>query len=221
MSKTERNCESCYRQIDAYECTKKGNYFLYIPMEDQIKDLLADERLKQCLTNRATPMRQNTTTGVISDITSAGLYNELVEHHDLSLTWNTDGIVVFEYSNYSIWPIQSAINQLPAHLRKNHILLHGLWFGTKKPATNSFLKPFIEECKLLETHGCTIEHEQQPRKVFAHVLSADRPGRAIVKNCKQFNGKYGCDWCEFAGETMDNQPTRYYPYRLASKDAYS
>ena len=39
------------------------------------------------------------------------------------------------------------------------------------------------------------------------------PARAIVKNCKQYNGKHGCDWCEFAGETIDNggPPTRYPP----------
>ena len=36
------------------------------------------------------------------------------------------------------------------------------------------------------------------------VLSADSPARAIVRNCKQFNGQHGCDWCECPGETMNN-----------------
>ena len=80
---------------------------------------------------------------------------------------------------------------------------------------NTFLKPFIEECKFLETHGLIFNGDHQQRKVFAHVLCADSPARAIVKNCKQFNGKHGCDWCEFPGETIENShpPTRYYPYR--------
>ena len=187
-------------------------------MKRQIEDLLGEEKVKQYLMNRPTTAQNS--TGVISDITSAKLYSKLVEIHnfssnDLSLTWNTDGIPVFESSNYSIWPVQSAINELPPHLREKHILLHGLWFGTKKPAMNTFLKPFIEECKLLETVGLACESDGQPVKVYAHILSADSPARAIVKNCKQFNGKHGCDWCEFPGETINNggPPTRYYPYR--------
>ena len=186
-------------------------------MKRQIEDLLGEDKLKQYLKNHATTNRN---PGIISDITSAELYSKLVESYnfssnDLSLTWNTDGIPVFESSNYSIWPIQSAINELPPHLREKHILLHGLWFGTKKPAMNTFLKPFIEEWKLLETVGFAFEGERQPIKVYAHIFSADSPARAIVKNCKQFNGKHGCDWCEFPGETINNggPPTRYYPYR--------
>ena len=90
-------------------------------MKHQIKDLLGQDKLKQYLIDRA--IATNQTTGVISDITSADLYNDLVENHnfsgnDLSLTWNTDGIPVFESSNYSIWPVQSAINELPPHLRE-------------------------------------------------------------------------------------------------------
>ncbi len=218
-SRIERLCESCDRQFNADECTTNGNYFLYLPMEGQIRDLLLIDKLNHFLTNHATDRNDRNTIGVISDITSGKMYNKLVEdrnfsHNDLSLTWNTDGIPVFESSNYSIWPVQSAINELPPHLREKHILLHGLWFGTEKPAMNTFLKPFVEECKLLETRGLIFENDEQPRKVFAHILSADSPARAIVKNCKQFNGKHGCDWCEFAGETIDGgPPTRYYPYR--------
>ena len=76
---------------------------------------------------------------------------------------------------------------------------------------NTFLKSFTKECKHLETNGFTLKDDDQPRRVFAHVLST-----AIVKNCIQFNGQYGCDWCKFAGETVAHHggpPTRYYPYR--------
>ena len=157
---------------------------------------------------------------MISDITSVKLYNELVEQHnfsnnDLSLTWNTNGIPIFESSSYSIWPIQSVVNELPPHLRQKNVLLHGLWFANKKPAMNTFLTPFTDDCIQLETNGFMFEDEDHPRKVFANVLSADSPARAIVRNSKQYNGKHGCDWCESPGETIDSggPPTRYYPYR--------
>ena len=40
-------------------------------------------------------------------------------------------------------------------------------------------------------------------------LIGDAPARAMLRNCKQFNGKCGCDWCEHEGVTVT--PTRYYP----------
>jgi hypothetical protein len=190
---------------------------LYLPLKDQIKDLFSDEKVQKYLANHN--LNRVRGTDSISDVTSSKLYHQLVEQHnlsgkDLTLTWNTDGIPVFKSSRYSIWPIQSSVNELPPYLRGKHILLNGLWFGNRKPAMNTFLKPFIEECTHLENNGLTIKDESQPRKIFAMVLSADSPARAIVKNCKQFNGKHGCDWCESPGEMIDGgAPTRYYPYR--------
>ena len=110
----DRNCESCDEKFNVDKSTKNGKYFLYLPIKHQIKDLLGQNKLKQT----------NQTTGVISDITSADLCNDLVENHnfsgnDLSLTWNTDGIPVFESSNYSIWPVQSVINELPPIYGRN------------------------------------------------------------------------------------------------------
>ena len=38
-----------------------------------------------------------------------------------------------------------------------------------------------------------------------------------MQNVKQFNGEFGCDWCEFEGVTLPKNsgpPVRYYPYRF-------
>ena len=44
-------------------------------------------------------------------------------------------------------------------------------------------------------------------------VSLDLPARAMVLNMKQFNGKFGCCYCEDEGTNPPNQPTlRYYPY---------
>ena len=72
-------------------------------MESQIQDLLSDDKLRQTyLTNHTIP--ENMNTGIISDISSGKLYKELIEEHDfshsdLSLTWNTDGIPIFDLPN--------------------------------------------------------------------------------------------------------------------------
>ncbi len=58
--------------------------------------------------------------------------------HAFSLTLNCDGVPVFKSSQYGIWPLQGMVNELPYHVRKENVLLFGLWFGTKKPNVNTF-----------------------------------------------------------------------------------
>jgi hypothetical protein len=211
-------CSSCDSPFNKDESIKNGNYFIYIPIQQQIETLLSDSKILPHLTNRNLELSLKANT--VTDITTSALYKELIIKHglgpnDLSLTWNTDGIPVFKSSNYSIWPLQAFVNELPPFLRSKNILLLGLWFG-QKPIMNIFLRPFVEECRKLELHGFTFGNEILPRKVFSLLLSADSPARAIVRNVKQFNGQYGCDWCEFEGETVPSNggpPVRYYPHR--------
>ena len=197
---------------------KKGDYFVFIPLQKQLETILSDPKLHSYLTNRN--LQESLDSAVVCDVTTSALYKELINEHnlgsnDISLTWNTDGIPVFNSSNFSIWPLQVSVNELPSHLRSKNILLVGLWFG-QKPNMNVFLVPLVQDCKKLETEGFVFANEIQPRRVFASFLSADSPARALVRNVKQFNGQHGCDWCEFEGETVvtnNGPPVRYYPYR--------
>ena len=211
-------CNSCEELFDENESIRNGNYFIYIPLQQQIVRLLSNHKVFPYLTNRHLDVILSSKT--VNDVTTSALYKELIVKHghnpnDVSLTWNTDGIPIFKSSNFSIWPLQAFVNELPPHLRGKNILLVGLWFG-QKPVMNTFLKPFVEECRKLESSGFTFGNEVLPRKVFALLLSADSPARAIVRNAKQFNGQYGCDWCEFEGVPVPNSnrpPVRYYPFR--------
>ena len=81
---------------------------------------------------------------------------------------------------------------------------------------NTFLKPFVMECSRLQNEGFVFSTEPQPRKVVPLLFCGDAPACAIVRNSKQFNGDYGCDWCESSGVTLrtgDGPLTLYYPYR--------
>ena len=112
-------------------------------------------------------------------------------------------------------PYKPSINELPPHLRASNLLLMGLWFG-EKPYMNTFLKPFVMECSKLENEGFLFGSKSVPRKVVPLLFCGDAPARAMVRNAKQFNGKYGCDWCESPGVTLltgNGPPTRYYPHR--------
>ena len=221
-TKETRECEECGTQFNHDTNIKNGNFFLHIPLVNQLKQLLSDPILYQHLTNRN--LKAVTESTVIGDITTGELYKELIRKHsmtgnDLSLTWNADGVSVFKSSKYSIWPIQCMVNELPPHLRSRNILLTGLWFGQVKPNMNTFLQPFVTECKKLEEIGFALQSESQCRKVFALICSSDSPARAIIRNTKQFNGEYGCDWCEHKGVGVNNHggpPTRYYPQQNES-----
>ena len=211
-------CNVCDELFDAAESIKNGHYFIYIPVQQQIVSLLSNNKLFPYLTNRNLDLILKSQT--VNDVTTSKLYKELIVRHglnsnDVSLTWNTDGIPIFNSSNFSVWPLQAFVNELPQHLRGKNIMLFGLWFG-QKPVMNVFLKPFVDECRKLELEGFLFGSEIRPRKVFALLLSADSPARAIVRNVKQYNGMNGCDWCEFEGVTVPNNngpPVRYYPHR--------
>ena len=52
-----------------------------------------------------------------------------------------------------------------------------------------------------------------------HLLAVtlDLPARAVVLNMKQFNGKFGCSYCEDEGSNPQNCPIhRFYPYNMPS-----
>jgi hypothetical protein len=123
----------------------------------------------------------------------------------ISIAWNTDGVPVFESSKYNMWPIQGLMNKLPIHLRKKHILLTGLWFGTSKPSLNCFMQPFVSELSRLATvdFNWIAESRVITRFVHAVVCSVDAVARYMVQGIKQFNGKYGCSWCLHPGEQVD------------------
>ena len=72
--------------------------------------------------------------------------------NNISFILNTDGVPVFKSSKVSIWPLYLIINELPHHKRlaKENMLFAGMWFGDKKPAMWTFLKPFHELFSKLE-----------------------------------------------------------------------
>ena len=70
---------------------------------------------------------------------------------NVSFLMNTDGAPVFKSSKVSIWPLYLVINEL--NYSKRIAYAHdfcGLWFGEKKPAMWTFLKPHLHSFAALE-----------------------------------------------------------------------
>ena len=199
-------CNSCNTVFDAEANLKKGIYFLVLPLHGQIKQLLEEH---------AVSLNEKTTTpGVLSDIESGQEYQKLcvtgvLAKDDLSLIWNCDGAPVFKSSKCSIWPIQCQVIELKPEVRKKHILVSALWFGPGKPSVFSLLTPFVKEASLLEKEGVKwkdVQGNDHISKVFVLIASCDSVARPMLRNTKQFNGHYGCDFCYHEGG-------KNYPYK--------
>ncbi|KAI7801395.1 hypothetical protein IRJ41_011007 [Triplophysa rosa] len=137
------------------------------------------------------------------DIGSGKMYHNLYKiggplhcTHGYSLTLNCDGVPVFKSSLYGIWPLYGIVNELPYPVRKENVLLFGLWFGDKKPNVNIFLKPFTLH-------------------FVAALMICDSVARPILQNMTQFNGRYGCSLCLHPGEQAEkgHGTVRVCPYK--------
>ena len=119
------------------------------------------------------------------------------DRNAMSLSYNCDGVPVFQSSNFSIWPLQAMLNELPPQKRKRHVFLIRLWFGSSKPNIAAFLDPFTSEMRRLGSVGMKWLRDgvEVCSKVFACICSCDSVARALLQNIHQFNGICGCSWC--------------------------
>lgn len=206
-------CSVCETESDISESIKFGCFFMYSPLENDLRDLF-ENGLKESMVPRSH------SDDSITDVCDGSLHKNLpllMDRNNISLTWNTDGIPVFESSNYSMWPIQCTINEMAIADRKLCILVPGIWFGQQKPNMECFLKPFVDDCIQLETTGFQWLNKQtnslECTKVVNLLCTVDSVARAVVQNIKQFNGQYGCNFCEHPGERVEKGGgyTRVYP----------
>ncbi len=117
--------------------------------------------------------------------------------------------MAFRFSNpppSTLWPVYFCINELPPKLRmkKENLILAGLWFGRSKPEMLTFLEPFITKLKEHEG-GITIEKGKFGTFVSKAILliaTYDKPAKSAVQNFTQFNGMYGCGRCLQPGKTV-------------------
>ena len=219
-------CLNCNETVNL-DLYKSGNFFITLPLTAQLRDMFENSNISQLISHRF--QRSKTNTRNIEDIYDGSVYNEAVGSKDashISLTWNTDGVPVFQSSNYSMWPIQCVINELPPHLRRKHVLIAGLWFGVNKPNFNSFLKPFIDECNSLKSMGFTwFTNTKKTCTTFVTTLvcAVDSVARCMLQGIKQFNGEYGCSWCLHPGQQVEkgSGTVRVYDSKVYDKRTHS
>ena len=86
------------------------------------------------------------------NFTENTLNSLLHDKRNLSFTYNTDGVPLFESSKFFLWPLHFAVNELPCPQRfqRENMILAGLWYDERKPLMLNFLKPFHTDLSNLE-----------------------------------------------------------------------
>lgn len=81
------------------------------------------------------------------------------------------------------------------------MFLTALWFGVRRPDISTFFKPFIKQMKTLSSTGFEwfLKGQTIRSYVYSIICSCDSVMQASLQNIKQFNGKFGCNWCLHPG----------------------
>lgn len=90
--RTYNNCTSCHARYVKTNLKRNGHYFVYIPLKDQLRDLLSSPLFYK--------LRRACAEGdVLSDINSGEayrkLYGNVINNYDITLQWNADGVNIF------------------------------------------------------------------------------------------------------------------------------
>lgn len=198
-------CTSCDTEYLKSSLNFKGQFFMYIPLKNQLVDLIQSKVF--CNFNKRDKQ--------VNDILNSKVYKYLQRHdiigeNDITVSWNVNGIALFKSSKKSTWSILVKVINFPYRIARGNILLCGLWHSKKKPLMKIFLKAFAEELHDLANTGveCSsyTSEEVVNRKVHAIVCPVDTIARPTVQNMVQFNGKYGCPYCLQKGEVLENEP---------------
>lgn len=194
-------CSSCQENYSENNLKRNGNYFVHIPIGEQLRNLLSEELFYKL-------KRSNEDNSYLSDVDSGKFYRNLrkqrvVGNNDITIQFNIDGVQTFKSSKVSMCPIQIMINELPYKLRKENVILAGLWASSQKPDMDIYLNAFVEELKELHEKGfqCKPPGYAEPITIKVHTILApvDSVARPSLMNMHQFNGKYGCHLCLHPG----------------------
>ncbi|XP_074107793.1 uncharacterized protein LOC141533036 [Cotesia typhae] len=188
-------------------------FFLTLNFAHQLKQVLENLEVQEALFNNDN-QECNEEENVIRNITDGQTYKKLSnlgpieilsDKYNLSYTFNTDGCQAAKSSKLSIWPIYASINELPAKLKSKHLIMTGLWVDKVEPDMNLFFKPFVKEANDLSKNGLQwkLGEETITSKFIPLCACFDSVARCKVLNMKQYNGKYGCTFCEHPTKSVN------------------
>lgn len=215
-------CAECEENFNTSINRTSGNMFLYLSLEEQLRALLEFCISKETIIDSRTRVKINKHN--YEDLMDGTFYKKNIPPEFLSLNIFIDGLQIGSTTKTSAWPVLVSLNELPLHLRRKYLMMASVWLSKKKPKCNEYLKPFVEECRKLETLGVRYQRDGEilTQKFKICVCISDSIARPTLRNSHQFNGVYGCGLCYHPGFRLPfgrghvrsySTKTRSYPLR--------
>lgn len=204
-------CNLCLKKLESSSslcdiCTDKKrtvSYLIHFPLERQVRKLCSRPSFFKDVNYKDTRVKKNDQN--IEDVLDGQAHKNAemepeVGTTDLTMSWNADGLQVFNSSSFSIWPFYLSINNLPPKKRfySENMLMGGIWCGMSKPYPNIFLQPIFEDLTVLQ-NGIRITDSLTVR-VKLICGTCDAPARAYFLNMKLHSGFFSCHLCLTRGE---------------------
>ncbi|XP_074113990.1 uncharacterized protein LOC141537065 isoform X2 [Cotesia typhae] len=209
LNKDEFQCKICDKNGKSSDIA----YFLTFDISLQLKSILEDPEVQQFLMENRQDKRDDCNNSDLQNMGDGKIYkklstinNPLSEEYNFSYTFNTDGCQPSKSSKLSIWPIYARINEFSSKLQSKHMIMTGLWIDEKEPDMLLFLQPFVDEANKLSEKGVqwTLQQQTITSKFIPICAVVDSVARCKILNMKQYNGSYGCTFCEHRTERINN-----------------
>ena len=115
-------CCECKTTVNTSAMVKSGNFFLVSPLADQLKHMFENTDIPILVQGKQADDSSEGTLNIITDIHNGEQYRRLKGGSGnldvISLTFNIDGVPVFNSSSVALWPVYHMINELPTKSRK-------------------------------------------------------------------------------------------------------
>jgi hypothetical protein len=175
--------------------------FVTFSVKDQIKSLV--DKYKDVL---LVPKGNNMKSFPMKDVWQGKIHLDLLKSKPngfLSLTLNTDGMLILKSSKTSLWPVFICLNNLPLRYRfkMDNLICVGFHYD-KSLDMLQYLKPFTMELREINLNG-GIETSHGKLNVYNLLASLDAPAKAKLQNQKQFNAHFGCSYCKEPGQSLE------------------
>ena len=181
--------------------------FLHFPIESQLSSILSSTKIKYCDNN----IRVSSAIE-LSDVCDGAVYRKFAQsQHDpfITLTFNVDGISIFQSSNRSVWIFTAAINEVTRQERfkLNHMLLLATCSDFCKPSKaqmQSILKPIVHQLKKLENEMVfnTPDQVMVWGRVSLILSCNDKPVQSLLQDLGEPHGHFGCGSFTIEGQSF-------------------
>ncbi|KAJ8678001.1 hypothetical protein QAD02_013788 [Eretmocerus hayati] len=143
-----------------------------------------------------------------------------VRLRSITLPCNADGAALYKSFNYSIWPIQAIINELPYRVRTASPVTCGICFRKDKPDMQIFLRKFVLSMNNLSVEGipCKAADEIVNVKVYCPRGCVDSMASGSMQGMKLCTGYFGCNWCLHPGLYVGPGPGRKGAFKYVVSD---